>query len=996
MPPALQPAGTVEKVQEPTVTALLYAMKRTITFTASSLIIASCLIGFASDAAHAAPMTFTVDTLGDNPADGDTLREALADADANPGPDTIDFAAGLAGTLTLGSSLSSAGSVTINGPAGGGITIDAGGNSRILNSFFPGADLTIRNLTLTGGDAPFQGAAVAVYQGNDVMIESVDFIDNTTAGDGGALSVGAISGTATISDSSFTDNTAAGDGGALHVFDHDDGEGIIIERTTFERNVSTSGSGGAVAAHAAGAQISLRMVDVDANRAVTGDAGGLDLRAGGIQMSDVAITNNVAGDDQGGADLRSTSANINLERLEISGNEAASEVGGAAIRSASVVNLSDSRIHSNSAASTAGLRVQGAERVNVRRSVVESNEATAVVGGIAVISTPRVEIEESTIRNNRAPEIGGLYLANNDQSFVLFSTISGNESAAGDAGGVFATGAPTDIVRLLNSTVSGNSASGRGGGVVADDLELIVGSSTVVENSAGILGGGIFQAGLAESSIFRSIVATNDAPALETVNGPVSAAEWSLLGDTTGAILVSVSNNLDPADPMLGPLQNNGGPTATHLPSASSPVVDADEPVLVVFSQSRDQRGFFRSVGTASDLGAVERSSGNGAIWTPVQPARIVDTRDSGITIDGRDQGQGRLVAGSQTIIDVGGRASVPDSAKGVVANITAVQPAGRGYFTAHPCADDVPLAASLNYTAGVNLGNEIIIGLEEGVGALCLFTSASTHVTIDVVGYVGSRSPYEPTEPARFLDTRANGTTVDGESQSIGRIGAGDTVQVNIRNRGDIDIDARTATLYVTAIRPERAGFLTIWNCDLDMPLASSLNYAADVNRGNEVVINTDPRESNICIFSSRSVDLTVDVVGFTPELPNNYRSLDAPARLLDSRTAEPTVDGEFEGGGPRPAGSILELQIAGRAGISEDATTVALNLTAVRPVGVGYVTAFPCGGAPPLASSLNHVGGVNGGNEIIASLDDQGRLCLFTFTETHLTADITGFTTV
>ncbi len=30
----------------------------------------------------------------------------------------------------------------------------------------------------------------------------------------------------------------------------------------------------------------------------------------------------------------------------------------------------------------------------------------------------------------------------------------------------------------------------------------------------------------------------------------------------------------------------------------------------------------------------------------------------------------------------------------------------------------------------------------------------------------------------------------------------------------------------------------------------------------------------------------------------------------------------------------------------------------------------------------------------EIVASLDDQGRVCLFTFADTHLTADVTGFT--
>jgi hypothetical protein len=93
-------------------------MKRTTTFTAAALIIDSSLVGFGSNAAFAAPMTFLVDTLGHNPGDGYTLREALADADANPGPDTIEFAEGLARTLALsGRELSSSDSLTIDGPA---------------------------------------------------------------------------------------------------------------------------------------------------------------------------------------------------------------------------------------------------------------------------------------------------------------------------------------------------------------------------------------------------------------------------------------------------------------------------------------------------------------------------------------------------------------------------------------------------------------------------------------------------------------------------------------------------------------------------------------------------------------------------------------------------------------------------------------------------------------------------------------------------------------
>src|SRR5262249_1098920 len=76
------------------------------------------------------------------------------------------------------------------------------------------------------------------------------------------------------------------------------------------------------------------------------------------------------------------------------------------------------------------------------------------------------------------------------------------------------------------------------------------------------------------------------------------------------------------ADPKLGPLQNNGGPTQTHALLAGSPAIDAGDPLGCQDSLGvkilTDQRGFRRTVngnrdGTARcDIGAVEFGSGAG------------------------------------------------------------------------------------------------------------------------------------------------------------------------------------------------------------------------------------------------------------------------------------------------------------------------------------------------------------------------------------------------
>ncbi|MFT4659712.1 MAG: hypothetical protein ACI8V4_003913, partial [Ilumatobacter sp.] len=116
-------------------------------------------------------------------------------------------------------------------------------------------------------------------------------------------------------------------------------------------------------------------------------------------------------------------------------------------------------------------------------------------------------------------------------------------------------------------------------------------------------------------------------------------------------------------------------------------------------------------------------------------------------------------------------------------------------------------------------------------------------------------------------------------------------------------------------------------------------------------------------------------------------------PARFLDTRSGQPTIDGQDAGVGARSAGTQYELQIAGRNDIPVGVESVVINVTAVQAEARGFVTVHPCEPTLPLASNLNHVPFVNGGNEIVAKLDSDGKLCLFTSQTAHLTADVAGY---
>jgi hypothetical protein len=78
-------------------------------------------------------------------------------------------------------------------------------------------------------------------------------------------------------------------------------------------------------------------------------------------------------------------------------------------------------------------------------------------------------------------------------------------------------------------------------------------------------------------------------------------------------------------------------------------------------------------------------------------------------------------------------------------------------------------------------------------------------------------------------------------------------------------------------------------------------------------------------------------------------------PARLLDTRAGSPTVDGIAQGGGKLGSGLSIDLPVAGRAGIPNEATAVILNVTALDPSLATFLTVWPTGTTRPLTSNLN-----------------------------------------
>ena len=258
----------------------------------------------------------------------------------------------------------------------------------------------------------------------------------------------------------------------------------------------------------------------------------------------------------------------------------------------------------------------------------------------------------------------------------------------------------------------------------------------------------------------------------------------------------------------------------------------------------------------------------SGTSFTSLQPARLLETRsDPGLTtVDGAYSGVGVRGGGSTTVLQVAGRGGVPAGATDAVLSVTATNVTGAGYVTVFPCADGLPTASSLNYTAGSTITNAVITQLGAD-GQVCLFTQATVDLVVDVSAYYPPRSSFVSMRPSRMMDTRTQdgSPTIDGLQYRTGLRAAGSVTELAMTGRAGIPVTAKSVVLNLTVTKPARAGFVTVFACGGPRPNASNINFSADSTVANLVVAKIGVTGS-VCLYTSVDTHLVVDVTNYHP----------------------------------------------------------------------------------------------------------------------------------
>ena len=372
-----------------------------------------------------------------------------------------------------------------------------------------------------------------------------------------------------------------------------------------------------------------------------------------------------------------------------------------------------------------------------------------------------------------------------------------------------------------------------------------------------------------------------------------------------------------------------------------------------------------------------------GPSFMSLTPARLADTRSSGVKVGSADGTAGPFK------VHVLNRGGLPGSGIGAVAlNVTAANGEdpniGGGYVTVYPCGTR-PDASNLNFTAGQTIPNAVIAPVS-AAGDVCFYVYGKAHLIVDVSGYFPTGNGIVSLTPARLADTRGSGVKVGAAD------GNGQPFRVNVLNRGGLPGSGIGAVaLNVTAANGEDpnigGGYVTVYPCGT-RPDASNLNFTAGQTIPNAVIAPVSAA-GDVCFYVYGKAHLIVDVSGYFPT-GNGIVSL-TPARLADTRGSGVKVGAADGNGQP------FRVNVLNRGGLPGSGIgAVALNVTAANGedpnIGGGYVTVYPCGTRPD-ASNLNFTAGQTIPNAVIAPVSASGDVCFYVYGKAHLIIDVSGY---
>ena len=320
----------------------------------------------------------------------------------------------------------------------------------------------------------------------------------------------------------------------------------------------------------------------------------------------------ITGDNGGG--ILNDNSTLTIAHCTVSGNvivsSASSNVVGGGIHNTGTMTLNQVNVNNNNAlfcqcgnAVGFGGGISNAGTMTIIAGTVQGNLGFYSGGGIA--NSGMLTITGSTISGNRTDNPGrtggsGGGIVNGGTMTIQDSTISGNTATGGFYEG-YGGGIYGNNNTITNSTITGNSAV-RGGGIAGGGN---IAHTTFSNNSASLAGGAIY---LTSTLELGNTILKAGASGVNIFNnsGSLITHGYNISSDDGSGFLNGPGDQIN-TDPMLGPLQDNGGPTFTYALLPDSPAIDMGDPNFTP-PPFFDQRGpgFVRVFNGRIDVGSFE------------------------------------------------------------------------------------------------------------------------------------------------------------------------------------------------------------------------------------------------------------------------------------------------------------------------------------------------------------------------------------------------------
>jgi len=340
------------------------------------------------------------------------------------------------------------------------------------------------------------------------------------------------------------------------------GDSILVAPATYTENLSISKN-----LRILGSGATTTIIDGGGARVVTIQP------SAHVTLTDMTIRNGVSKSDSGSGGVANFNGVLTLTRIVVTGNSGLLAGG---LENEGSLTINSSTISGNTVTRIkcvffcfqpggGGIRNLGA--LTIHNSIISGNsEEVTPGGGILNGYGGRVTISRSTISGDSGDGIFNL----EGPATISQSTFSGNRGAGIGGGSIFIHGPMS--VSVINSTISGN-----GGGIgvsFAGRTRISLSNRTVSGNS----GTGISVLDTTNSNVAlkNSIVANNSGGNCSIRSGTLTSVGHNLSSDATCDF--GSTGDLTNIDPMLGPLQKNGGPTQTMALPSGSPAIDAGNP----------------------------------------------------------------------------------------------------------------------------------------------------------------------------------------------------------------------------------------------------------------------------------------------------------------------------------------------------------------------------------------------------------------------------------